>query len=67
MQQRFLGRTGLKVSRFALGTTSWGQDTDEYEARDQLASFVDAGGTLLDTAAAATSARSSSSRCATGC
>jgi aryl-alcohol dehydrogenase-like predicted oxidoreductase len=51
MQQRFLGRTGLKVSRFALGTTSWGQDTDEYEARDQLAAFVDAGGTLLDTAA----------------
>ncbi len=51
MQQRFLGRTGLKVSRFALGTTSWGQDTDEYEARDQLATFVDAGGTLLDTAA----------------
>jgi aryl-alcohol dehydrogenase-like predicted oxidoreductase len=50
MQQRFLGGTGLKVSRFALGTTSWGQDTDEYEARDQLASFVDAGGTLLDTA-----------------
>ena len=51
MQQRFLGRTGLKVSRFALGTTSWGQDTDEYEARDQLAAFVDAGGTLVDTAA----------------
>lgn len=51
MQQRFLGRTGLKVSRFALGTTSWGHDTDEYEARDQLAAFVDAGGTLLDTAA----------------
>jgi aryl-alcohol dehydrogenase-like predicted oxidoreductase len=51
MHQRFLGRTGLKVSRFALGTTSWGQDTDEYEARDQLAAFVDAGGTLLDTAA----------------
>jgi aryl-alcohol dehydrogenase-like predicted oxidoreductase len=50
MQQRFLGRTGLKVSRFALGTTSWGQDTDEYEARDQLAAFVDAGGNLLDTA-----------------
>jgi aryl-alcohol dehydrogenase-like predicted oxidoreductase len=50
MQQRFLGRTGLKVSRFALGTTSWGQDTDEYEARDQLATFVDAGGNLLDTA-----------------
>jgi aryl-alcohol dehydrogenase-like predicted oxidoreductase len=51
MQQRFLGRTGLKVSRFALGTTSWGRDTDEYDARDQLTAFVDAGGTLLDTAA----------------
>lgn len=51
MQQRFLGRTGLKVSRFALGTTSWGQDTDEYDARDQLTAFIDAGGTLLDTAA----------------
>lgn len=51
MQRRLLGRTGLAVSRFALGTWSWGQDTDEYEARDQLAAFVDAGGTLLDTAA----------------
>jgi aryl-alcohol dehydrogenase-like predicted oxidoreductase len=51
MQQRYLGRTGLRVSRFALGTWSWGQDTDEYEARDQLAAFVDAGGTLVDTAA----------------
>ncbi|MDQ4085269.1 MAG: aldo/keto reductase [Actinomycetota bacterium] len=60
MQQRFLGRTGLKVSRFALGTTSWGQDTDEYEARDQLAAFVDAGGTLLDTAAAYGDGRSES-------
>jgi aryl-alcohol dehydrogenase-like predicted oxidoreductase len=52
MHQRFLGRTGLKVSRFALGTTGWGQDTDEYDARDQLTAFVDAGGTLVDTAAA---------------
>jgi aryl-alcohol dehydrogenase-like predicted oxidoreductase len=60
MQQRFLGQTGLKVSRFALGTTSWGQDTDEYEARDQLAAFVDAGGTLLDTAATYGDGRSES-------
>jgi aryl-alcohol dehydrogenase-like predicted oxidoreductase len=49
MEQRSLGDTGLKVSRFALGTWSWGRDTDEYEARDQLTAFVDAGGTLLDT------------------
>ncbi len=29
---------------------TWGRTTDEYEARDQLAVFLDAGGTLLDTA-----------------
>ncbi len=29
---------------------TWGRSTDEYEARDQLAAFVDAGGTLIDTA-----------------
>lgn len=51
MQQRALGATGLRVSRLGLGTMTWGQDTDEYEARDQLLAFVDAGGTLLDTAA----------------
>lgn len=51
MQQRSLGRTGLKVSRLGLGTMTWGRDTDEHEARDQLAAFVEAGGTLVDTAA----------------
>lgn len=51
MQQRYLGGTGLKVSRLGLGTLTWGRDTDEHEARDQLVSFVEAGGTLLDTAA----------------
>ncbi len=51
MQQRALGSTGLKVSRLGLGTMTWGRDTDEHEARDQLISFLEAGGTLLDTAA----------------
>jgi aryl-alcohol dehydrogenase-like predicted oxidoreductase len=51
MQQRSLGRTGLKVSRLGLGTLTWGRDTDEHEARDQLVAFTEAGGTLLDTAA----------------
>jgi aryl-alcohol dehydrogenase-like predicted oxidoreductase len=51
MQQRALGRSGLRVSRLGLGTLTWGRDTDEHEARDQLRAFVDAGGTLVDTAA----------------
>ncbi len=51
MQQRFLGATGLSVSRLGLGTMTWGRDTDEHEAREQLVAFVEAGGTLVDTAA----------------
>src|SRR3954452_21382558 len=51
MQRRYLGATGLSVSRLGLGTWTWGRDTDEHEARDQLVAFVEAGGTLLDTAA----------------
>lgn len=51
MQQRSVGATGLKVSRLGLGTMTWGRDTDEHEARDQLVAFAEAGGTLLDTAA----------------
>ena len=50
MQQRALGNTGLKVSRLGLGTWTWGRDTDEHEARDQLIAYLEAGGTLLDTA-----------------
>lgn len=50
MQQRPLGRSGLWVGRLALGTMTWGRGTDEYEARDQLALFLDAGGSLIDTA-----------------
>lgn len=50
MQQRRVGSSGLRVSRLGLGTMTWGRDTDEHEARDQLRAFVEAGGTLLDTA-----------------
>nr|WP_269204602.1 aldo/keto reductase [Motilibacter deserti] len=40
----------MRVSRLGLGTMTWGRDTDEHEASDQLRAFVDAGGTLVDTA-----------------
>ncbi|MEV6899403.1 aldo/keto reductase [Amycolatopsis sp. NPDC051372] len=50
MEKRQLGRSGLRVSRLALGTMTWGGDTDAEEAASQLVAFVDAGGTLVDTA-----------------
>jgi aryl-alcohol dehydrogenase-like predicted oxidoreductase len=50
MEQRHLGRTGLRVSRLGLGTLTWGRNTGERDAADQLKAFWDAGGTLIDTA-----------------
>ncbi|MEE1752531.1 aldo/keto reductase [Streptomyces sp. SP18CS02] len=50
MEQRHLGRTGLRVSRIGLGTLTWGRDTAEHDAADQLKLFWEAGGTLVDTA-----------------
>ncbi|HET6817040.1 MAG TPA: aldo/keto reductase [Mycobacteriales bacterium] len=50
MEQRRLGATGLYVSRLALGTMTWGRDTDEDDASTQLKAFLEVGGTLLDTA-----------------
>src|SRR3954468_2795053 len=51
VEESLVGRSGLRVSRLGLGTLTWGRDTDEHEAADQLKQFVDAGGTLVDTAA----------------
>ncbi len=51
MHVRSVGATGLKVSRLGLGTMTWGRDTDEHEARDQLIAFAEVGGSLVDTAA----------------
>lgn len=50
VKQRHLGHSGLIVSRLALGTMTWGADTDEDDAAAQLIAFRDAGGTLVDTA-----------------
>jgi aryl-alcohol dehydrogenase-like predicted oxidoreductase len=51
VEQRSVGRSGLKVSHLALGTMTWGVETDVDEAAAQLVAFHDAGGTLVDTAA----------------
>jgi len=51
MEKRTLGRTGLQVSAIALGTMTWGRDTDENEAANQLRIYLDAGGSFIDTAA----------------
>jgi len=53
MKYRFLGKSGLLVSRLALGTmtfgaTDWG--CDEQEARAILRRFLDKGGNHIDTA-----------------
>ncbi len=50
MEHRPLGRSGLVVSRLALGTMTWGRDTEEGDAAAQLRAFHEAGGTLVDTA-----------------
>lgn len=50
VEERSVGRSGLRVSRLGLGTLGWGRDTDEEEAGQQFEVFLEAGGTLLDTA-----------------
>ncbi|MER8098341.1 aldo/keto reductase [Streptomyces goshikiensis] len=53
MEQRHLGRTGLRVSRIGLGTLTWGRcagGPDEAGAAEQMKAFWEAGGTLVDTA-----------------
>ena len=46
-----MGASGLHVSALGLGTMTWGRDTDEHEAAEQLRAFLDTGGNLIDTAA----------------
>ncbi len=51
MKLKALGSSSIQVSRLGLGTMTWGRDTDEHEAAEQLRHFLDAGGNLIDTAA----------------
>jgi aryl-alcohol dehydrogenase-like predicted oxidoreductase len=50
MEYRTLGNSGCAVSNLCLGTMTFGAETDEDGARAQLDRFVEAGGTLVDTA-----------------
>jgi aryl-alcohol dehydrogenase-like predicted oxidoreductase len=52
VESRRVGDSGLVVSRLGLGTLTWGRDTAEDAARGLLETFCEAGGTLIDTAAA---------------
>jgi aryl-alcohol dehydrogenase-like predicted oxidoreductase len=45
-----VGSSGLEVSQIGLGTMTWGSGTDVEGATEQLTAFVDAGGTLVETA-----------------
>ena len=45
-----LGASGCAVSALCLGTMTFGEETDEPGAHQQLDRFVEAGGTLVDTA-----------------
>jgi aryl-alcohol dehydrogenase-like predicted oxidoreductase len=50
VEYRTLGRSGCSVSGLALGTMTFGVETGEAEAHRQLDRFLEAGGTLVDTA-----------------
>src|SRR5919109_81221 len=50
MLVRNLGRTGLKVSAFCLGTNTFGRATDQAASDAVLDAFVEGGGNFVDTA-----------------
>src|ERR1700758_3205344 len=50
MDYRTLGRSGCAVSSLCLGTMTFGVESDEPGAHQQLDRFLEAGGTMVDTA-----------------
>jgi aryl-alcohol dehydrogenase-like predicted oxidoreductase len=50
MDYRTLGNSGCAVSSLCLGTMTFGAEADETVAHQQLDRFVEAGGTMVDTA-----------------
>src|SRR5579875_575727 len=50
MRYRTLGRSGCSVSVLALGTMTFGSESDEATSHAQLDQFFEAGGNFIDTA-----------------
>ncbi len=50
MEHRSVGTSGLSVSVLGMGTMTFGAESDEVTSHAMLDRFVDAGGTLIDTA-----------------
>ena len=50
MEYRTLGNSGCAVSNLCLGTMTFGAESDEAVAHEQLDRFVAAGGNFVDTA-----------------
>ena len=50
MEYRLLGSSGCAVSALALGTLTFGNETDQATSFSQLDRFAEAGGTLVDSA-----------------
>ena len=50
MEYRTLGNSGCAVSTYCLGTMTFGNETSEGDSHLQLDHFLEAGGTLVDTA-----------------
>jgi aryl-alcohol dehydrogenase-like predicted oxidoreductase len=50
MEYRLLGSSGCAVSALALGTLTFGNETDQATSFSQLDRFTEAGGTLVDSA-----------------
>jgi aryl-alcohol dehydrogenase-like predicted oxidoreductase len=50
VEYRTLGNSGAVVSTYALGTMTFGNETDEAGAHDQLDRYFEAGGNFVDTA-----------------
>jgi aryl-alcohol dehydrogenase-like predicted oxidoreductase len=50
MEYRTLGNTGTVVSTLCLGTMTFGAESDEKVAHEQLDRFLEQGGNFVDTA-----------------